>query len=69
MLGIRLETANKIAQKRFDYYHRGTFTLFGIGVYRKRKGCECRRCTRERKFERVKRNAASRKPVLDLGIW
>jgi len=61
MLGERLKQANKIAARRWLHYHEDSVIKgaigFGIGLYRKSKGCECRTCSRrkqEQKRARVK---------------
>lgn len=57
MLGLRLQKANEISNKRWEYYHgkKVKQQIQGIvfenevhvpkGAYRKSKGCECRGCS------------------------
>lgn len=47
MLGLRLETANRISRERWDRYHADSSYPVRVprGAYRKAKGCECRGCS------------------------
>lgn len=65
MLGVRLQVANKIGKKRWNHYHADSSvpTPFGVGVYRKRKGCECRQCSRTKQAVKHLSNKRERRYV------
>ena len=79
MIGERLQQAQKIAQKRWDWYHKTFRSVIWpvstddipVGVYKKRKGCECRDCSSNNQIlkHQSKKKARARFIMVSKGYY